>query len=45
MAGRRNLAPFFDRAHEAIRSVDDDTILFWDPVPFSYQLPIKANPV
>lgn len=45
MAGRRNLVPLYDRVHEAIRSVDDDTILFWEPVTFAYMLPIKANPV
>ena len=31
--------------HSAIRSVDDRTLVFWEPVTWGYVLPFKAEPV
>ena len=32
IAGATNLQPFYDRIAKAIRSVDDDTLIFYEPV-------------
>ena len=38
-----NLQPFFERANSAIRSVDDTTIVFWEPVTYGYFLPVSGG--
>jgi len=35
-AGYNLLEPFFNRANDAIRSVDDETIVFWEPTTYAY---------
>ena len=35
-AGHDMLEPFFNAASDAIREVDDDTIIFWEPVTYAY---------
>ena len=35
-AGFHLLEPFFNAASEAIRTVDDETIIFWEPVTYAY---------
>ena len=35
-AGKNLLEPFFNRASDAIRAVDDETLVFWEPVTYSY---------
>ncbi len=32
IAGATNLQPFYDKIAKAIRSVDDDTLIFYEPV-------------
>ena len=35
-AGFELLEPFFNAASDAIREVDDETIIFWEPVTYAY---------
>lgn len=35
-AGHDLLEPFFNRASDAIRTIDDQTIIFWEPVTYAY---------
>ena len=35
-AGYELLEPFFNAASDAIRAVDDETIIFWEPVTYAY---------
>ena len=30
------LEPFFNHAHSAIRSLDNETLVFWEPVTYAY---------
>ena len=32
IAGEENLVPFYDIVQKVIRAVDDDTVIFWEPV-------------
>ena len=32
IAGKQNLAPFYDIVRQSIRQIDDETIIFWQPV-------------
>ena len=34
--GRKNLAPMYEKIHAAIREVDRDTLLFWEPATWSH---------
>ena len=45
VAGRRNLGPAWERAHSAIREVDDDTLLFYEPVTWGVWFPFRTNPL
>merc|ERR1712215_384721 len=42
-AGFELLEPFFNAASEAIRSVDDETIIFWEPVTYAYFINTQPN--
>ena len=42
-AGYELLEPFFNAASEAIRSVDDETIIFWEPVTYAYFINVSAH--
>merc|ERR1712227_1025544 len=42
-AGSRLLEPFYNAASDAVRQVDDETIIFWEPVTYSYFLNVKPN--
>jgi len=42
-SGSRLLQPFFDAASGGIREEDDDTIVFWEPVTYSYFVNSKPN--
>jgi len=35
MAGKTNLAPLYDHLNTAIRTVDDHTLIFYEPVTWS----------
>ena len=35
-AGYHLLEPFYNAAHQAIREVDDEKIIFWEPVTYAY---------
>ena len=35
-AGYKLLEPFYNSAHEAVREVDDETLIFWEPVTYAY---------
>jgi len=35
VAGRVNLSPFYDHLNTAIRSIDQDTLIFYEPVTWS----------
>ena len=40
IAGETNLVPFYDIVQKSIRQIDDDTIIFWEPVSqIKYNLP------
>ena len=40
IAGETNLVPFYDIVQKSIRKIDDDTIIFWEPVStIKYNLP------
>lgn len=45
VAGRRNLAPLYERAHTAIREVDDETFIFYEGVTWGMWLPFRTNPL
>ena len=32
IAGETNLVPFYDIVQKSIRQIDDNTIIFWEPV-------------
>ena len=34
---------FFDRASQAIRAVDNETIVFWEPVTYAYLFQVVAT--
>jgi len=42
-AGYELLEPFFNAASDAIREVDDETIIFWEPVTYSYIVNVNEN--
>jgi len=42
-AGYELLEPFFNAASDAIRSVDDETIIFWEPVTYAYFINTQPN--
>ncbi|XP_023339622.1 uncharacterized protein LOC111709909 [Eurytemora carolleeae] len=35
-AGKELLEPFFNKASDAIRSLDNETMIFWEPVTYAY---------
>ena len=35
-AGGKLLEPFFNRASDAIRSIDNETLIFWEPTTYAY---------
>jgi endoglycosylceramidase len=39
-AGHHLLEPFFNRASQAIRAVDNQTIIFWEPVTYAYLIQV-----
>jgi hypothetical protein len=43
-AGGQLLEPFFNRASDAIRAVDNETIVFWEPVTYAYLVQVHATP-
>jgi hypothetical protein len=40
IAGQHLLEPFFNRASQAIRAVDNHTIIFWEPVTYAYLIQV-----
>jgi len=42
-AGHQLLEPFFNAASDAIREVDDETLIFWEPVTYAYFVNTKPN--
>ncbi len=40
----KNSLPCNFQTHAAIRSVDDETLLFWEPVTWAYWFPLRTNP-
>jgi len=42
-AGFKLLEPFFNAASDAIREVDDETIIFWEPVTYAYFVNAQQN--
>ena len=42
-AGHELLEPFFNSAHEAVREVDTETLLFWEPVTYAYIVNSEPN--
>merc|ERR1719481_1515601 len=42
-AGYELLEPFYTAAHEAIREVDDESLIFWEPVTYAYFLNAAPN--
>jgi len=42
-AGHQMLEPFFNAASDAIREVDDETLIFWEPVTYAYFVNSKPN--
>ena len=45
LAGSLNLAPLYEKAAAEIRKVDSETIIFYEPVIWSYFPPVDENPV
>ena len=45
VAGRRNLGPLYEKLHSAIREIDDETIVFWEPVTWALTTYVKPNPI
>merc|ERR1719410_1787799 len=44
-AGYELLEPFFNAASDTIRAVDDETIIFWEPVTYAYFVNSEPNPI
>ena len=42
-AGHELLEPFFNSAHEAVREVDTETLIFWEPVTYAYIVNSEPN--
>ena len=42
-AGFKLLEPFFNAASDAIREVDDETIIFWEPVTYAYFVNVSLS--
>ena len=42
-AGRELLEPFYNSAHEAVREVDTETLIFWEPVTYAYIVNSEPN--
>jgi len=42
-AGHELLEPFFNATSDAIREVDDETLIFWEPVTYAYFVNTEAN--
>merc|ERR1712142_408734 len=42
-AGYELLEPFYNVASDAIREVDDETIIFWEPVTYAYFVNVHEN--
>jgi len=42
-AGYKLLEPFYNSAHEAVREVDDETLIFWEPVTYAYFVNTESN--
>jgi len=42
-AGFELLEPFYNAASDAIREVDDETIIFWEPVTYAYFVNAQPN--
>ena len=40
-AGHELLEPFFNAASDAIREVDDETLIFWEPVTYAYFVNVR----
>ena len=40
-AGYKLLEPFYNAAHEAVREVDDETLIFWEPVTYAYFVNVR----
>ena len=45
VAGRKNLAPFYNKLHRAIRQLDEETLIFWEPVTWGYAIPWSHHEV
>jgi hypothetical protein len=45
VAGKRNLEPLYDKASKAIRSKDCQTMIFWEPVTWSYFVPLASHQI
>ena len=42
-AGHELLEPFYNSAHEAVREVDTETLIFWEPVTYAYIVNSEPN--
>merc|ERR1719167_559499 len=44
-AGSKLLEPFFNRANQALRTVDNEKLVFWEPVTYAYFFDINPSPL
>jgi len=44
-AGTKLLEPFFNRANMALRSIDDESLVFWEPVTYAYFFNLNPSPI
>ena len=44
-AGRQNLAPFYENITAAIRAVNDDALIFYEPVTWGVFVPTQPDPL
>ena len=42
-AGHELLEPFYNSAHDAVREVDTETLIFWEPVTYAYIVNSEPN--
>ena len=45
LAGHLNLAPLYEKTAKAIREVDDQTLIFYEPVTWGYFTPMQYNEI
>ena len=44
-AGSKNLVPFYENITAAMRAVNDEAVIFWEPVTWSYFIPTLPDPI